>query len=181
MKKYIILVVIFGFLEIMGKEAVITSDHTGKSDAAKNIEGLLIEKGYIAIFKDDKLSGPSVYLAKDSDEVYYIATQLFFKNDVLQGSCMDYYPNGVIKCLVTNIVQNTDYPELKHEYPFQSYCYEYYENGKIKAEGWGLIEEYIMIGDSIRIGSWKYYDSNGDVTEVEYPREFDSIEGRWLF
>ena len=94
---------------------------------------------------------------------------------------MDYYPNGVIKCLVTNIVQNTDYPELKHEYPFQSYCYEYYENGKIKAEGWGLIEEYIMIGDSIRIGSWKYYDSNGDVTEVEYPREFDSIEGRWLF
>lgn len=182
MKIYIFLALALVSLSVFGKDSDTNFEHVGRFNATNNIDGVLLNQNEITTFKDGKLSGPSLYIHKrDSDNVCYIAVQLFYQDNVLHGSNIEFYPNGIIKNLVVNISPNTDFFEVINTFPFQSYCYEFYETGKIKGEGWGLIEEDIMMGNSIRVGTWKYYDSNGDVKEVEYPRKIEGIDGRWLF
>lgn len=163
----------------MGNDVKIINDsiQSSQDKILSQFDGLIIQNEAITSIKDGTLSGPALTLfRRESDGIYYIAYQQYYVNNILTGSFIDFYPNGVVKMILINILPNSDYPELKQTFPSQSYCYEFYESGRLKAEGWGLIEKDIEIGDSIRIGTWKYYDPDGKMKKVEYPRDFNSID-----
>ena len=183
MKKILCLIIALACLEAVGSEPDNNVKQLGGFDATQYIDGILLDNNGLTSFENGKLSGPTLYInRRDSDKVSYICSQMFFVGNILQGSSIDFYPNGVVSVLLCNIKPNKDCPEVVTSFPYQSYCYKFYDTGVIKAEGWGLIEEHIMLGDSIMIGKWKYYDPNGKLEkEVEYPKEIKGIDGRWLF
>lgn len=183
MKKILFFVLVVVCLKVVGTEPDINVKQVGRFDATRDIDGVLFDKNEFTTFKNGKLSGPSLYInRRDSDKVYHVLFQMFYVDNILQGSCLGFYPNGVVSEFLCNIKLNIDYHEVRDYFPYQSYCYKFYDTGTIKAEGWGLIEESIMLGNSIMIGKWKYYDSNGKLEkEVEYPKEINGIDGRWLF
>lgn len=189
MRKYLILAFILVSAGIRVNSAVTPTDtmqvEVNKDLYINHIECIMLDNNnnIIMSFKNGKRSGHTLFFDKRrTDTPLSILGLSFYDKGDLKGSSVDFYPNGVVKALTCNIQPNTDYPELSNWYPYQSYCYKFYDNGKIESEGLGLIGEEIELGDSIRMGIWKYYDVDGNlINEIEFPREVDGIDGRWLF
>lgn len=108
----------------------------------------------------------------------------FFDNDELSGPVIFFHGTGGVSKLFTNLMPNTNsftahllYSKVV-EIPYQSYCYCYDENGRMIGEGWCLLGEEFT-AEYERVGTWKFYKSNGTVDIIDFSDPHENRYSRW--
>lgn len=120
------------------------------------------------IFKNGKKNGIfRCYSIEDS--IKYLYSVSVYKDDVEVGPTFFFYPNGVCRYSVDSISSSKRFLSLAYEnmknQAQEGYFTFYDESGRIKKEGWCLFYGN-MEDDSVQeVGTWLFYNSNGEVVK----------------
>lgn len=168
------------FHKVLGRDTILSSSHyaivKGNSIILNGLTFTYTNNkvGVIANYELGKQEGLEIWYSKDCS---YVKEHIQFKNNIIDGSYICYYPNGKIKQFGNCYYSRT----AKY-----GRWINFYENGNIKSEGTyglydlrGKLEEQnvqvnqIKMDDfynfvTVKLGKWIYYDTSGKIVKEEF-------------
>lgn len=166
------LLIIFFLTHYLNCSAIEGQEYVIQQDSINNKNTVQINKNGLTSFFNGIKNGINIdwYISKGNLSICDIS---LCKSEKLIGSITFYHENGVISELLVNILPNTDFIGAQVDnikdavFPYQSYCYRFDNNGMLKSEGWMILSEEYWI-DYERVGTWKYYKSDGEIDIVDF-------------
>ena len=151
--------------------------------------GLCSDYGSLNFYKEGRQAGTWVLFeeSRSPDSIMYLAMAGYSFDHKEKGSLIFFNPNGVVSCMLVNITENKDFIGSQKNFtsetplPYQSYGYEFYEDGRIKAEGWVILCEDILVDGGERVGIWKFYTPTKKIEEVDFSKEDNDCTHSRLF